>query len=80
MPFCKLPRAAARLRLMKLARTHSATSAGLLQRCCALSAAGKEALGSVQRCRVLSATLCVGNYISHMGGKQQRHVDMRDKD
>lgn len=43
LPFCFLPRAQARLRLLRLASCHRSTAQSLLHRCEMMSSAAKEA-------------------------------------
>ena len=67
LPFCFLPRAQARLRLLRLASCHRSTAHSLLHRCEMMSSAAKEAKCSgllgmdVRRCLAswwLTGCLC----------------------
>ncbi|CAJ1421198.1 unnamed protein product [Effrenium voratum] len=65
LPFCFLPRATARLRLLQLASSHADTAQLLQQRCLHLKDAATEAMTSRELRQVFTIILRVGNYINH---------------
>eukprot|EP00439_Symbiodinium_sp_Y106_P011866 s8849_g1.t2 len=65
LPFCFLPRAAARLRFFRFAASHAESAATYLQRCRTLQLAAMEARSSQELRRVLALILRIGNYINH---------------
>lgn len=65
MPFCTLPRALARLKLMRSALSHGGTYSALLDRCRTLRTAAEEVRGSTQLRELLNMILRVGNFINH---------------
>jgi len=65
LPFCFLPRATARLRVLRLASSHIETAAMYIRRCQTLRQAAKEARRSTELRQVLAMILRIGNYINH---------------
>ncbi|CAE7209916.1 FH14 [Symbiodinium sp. CCMP2592] len=65
LPFCFLPRAAARLRLFRFAASHAESAATYLQRCRTLDLAALEAKSSQELRKILALILRIGNYINH---------------
>ncbi|CAK9106689.1 unnamed protein product [Durusdinium trenchii] len=65
LPFCSLPRAHARLRLLRLSSSHCSACAALQLRCETLRSAAAEAIGSHELRQVLAVILLIGNYINH---------------
>jgi len=65
LPFCFLPRAQARLRLLRLASCHRSTAQSLLHRCEMMGSAAKEAKCSTELRQLFAVILRIGNYINH---------------
>lgn len=65
LPFCFLPRSHARLRLLRLASSHSELCAQLRTRCENLRCAAQEAMTSSELRQLFAVILRIGNYINH---------------